>query len=76
MRAILLLFCLITFISCSEDFRKITTISEISGLWEGEKGSLLIDTGDANGTNGYAYQNTSRSFANIIIMIMQSLLYS
>ena len=44
MRTLFLLFCLVTFISCSEDFRKITAISEISGLWEGEKGSLLIDT--------------------------------
>ena len=42
-KAVFLVFFLFTFFSCSEDYRKISSISEIEGFWGNDKKSFRVD---------------------------------
>jgi hypothetical protein len=42
-KTVFLVFFLFTFFSCSEDYRKISSISEIEGFWGNDKKSFRVD---------------------------------
>jgi hypothetical protein len=42
-KTVFLVFFLFTFFSCSEDYRKISSISEIAGFWGNDKKSFRVD---------------------------------
>jgi hypothetical protein len=43
MRAVFFFLLSCTLVSCSNDFREITSISEIEGFWENDKESFFVD---------------------------------
>jgi len=42
-RTILLLFSLFVLLSCGEDYKKISSISQIEGFWENDEESFFVD---------------------------------